>query len=427
MTKSLHEAILDDALAYTSFFNGRLLSGEDLARDQRANREARRRAAQAIGQGVAFGLEVFETPNESTRNSPTVSVNGGVAVSRNGHVLALKNGVDIRLVRGASASAGGAAGTFTVCDQPVPGVFVVGEGVYVLVMCPASAPQGRAPLSGLGNVAASCNVQSVVQGVQFRLVQPAINPQLLLDDARLRNRVASLAFGLTERALAERDPMTPHDPTYGLIDGLREVGAMTDCDVPLALIHWTAARGIGFVDLWAVRRRITRHTADARWQWLSSDRTLSESEALFLQFQEQIDDITAGNDDLTQIVALQRFDYLPPLGFLPLQLGSRAGFDPQTFFRTDDVSRQVMSRDIAYLDAHRLRPLLQESFFHAPIELSRQERVQLYLLFENVQVAAAGAAVVPVVVFARNTLPYRGTARYGFARYELGRFAPRVV
>ena len=42
MTKSLHEAILDDALSYTSFFNGRLLSGEDLARDQRANREARR-------------------------------------------------------------------------------------------------------------------------------------------------------------------------------------------------------------------------------------------------------------------------------------------------------------------------------------------------------------------------------------------------
>ena len=122
------------------------------------------------------------------------------------------------------------------------------------------------------------------------------------------------------------------------------------------------------------------------------------------------------------------------LRFLPgvlegLSLLSAAGFgfDPQTFFRTDDVSRQVMSRDIAYLDAHRLRPLLQESFFHAPIELSRQERVQLYLLFENVQVAAAGAAVVPVVVFARNTLPYRGTARYGFARYELGRFAPRVV
>jgi hypothetical protein len=422
MTKSLHEAILDDALSYTSFFNGRLLSGEDLARDQRANREARRRTAQAIGQGVAFGLEVFETPNESTRNSPTVTVSGGVAVSRNGHVLALKNDVDIRLVQGGAPSAGGAAGTFTVCEQPVPGVFVVGEGVYVLVMCPASSPQGRAPLSGLGNVAASCNVQSVVQGVQFRLVQPAINPQLLVDDRRLRNRMASLAFGLTERAAAAQDPFNSREPLYGLVDNLRTAEAMTDCDVPLALIEWTAARGIGFVDLWSVRRRVTRHSADARWSWLSSDRTLSESEALFLQFQEYIDDIAGSGEDLARIVASQRFDYLPPMGFLPVQLGSRAGFDPQTFFGSG-----VISRDVAYLDADYLRPLLLESFVHAPMHLSRQERVQLYLVYENVQATAAGLPVVSVVVFARSTLPYRGTARYGFARYAQGRFARRVV
>ena len=213
MTKSLHEAILDDSLSYTSFFNGRLLSGEDLARDQRANREARQRTAQAIGQGIAFGLEVFEAPNQSTRTSPTVSVTSGVAVSRNGHVMTLKNGVDIRLVRGAGASVAGADGTFSVCDEPVPGSLSSARACYVLVMCPASAPHGRAPLSGLGNVAASCNVQSIVQGVQFRLVRPAISPQLLLDDAHLRNRMASIAFGLTERAAAAQDPFNVREPS----------------------------------------------------------------------------------------------------------------------------------------------------------------------------------------------------------------------
>jgi hypothetical protein len=422
MTRVLHEAILDEALSYTSYFNGRLLSGEDLARDQRANREARRRAAQALGEGVAFGLEVFETPNVSTPATPTVSITSGVAVSRGGHVLALRNGVDVRLVRGATASAPSAAGAFNVCDRLQPGVFVVGEGVYVLAMCPASSPQGRAPLSGLGTNPSACNTQSVVQGVQFRLIQPNVAPQVLLDDGRLRNRVAGAAFGLAERAQAALDPLAVREPGYGLVDDLRSAGTLTDCDVPLALLHWTASRGIGFVDLWSVRRRVRAHGSDARWSALFGDRIQAESEALFLQFQEQIDDVAAGGGDASTIVAAEQFDYLPPMGFLPLQIGSRPGFDPQRFFGSD-----VISRDVAFIDADRVRPLLHESFLHAPIDIARQERVQLYLIFENAQAPQTGVPVVPALVFARHTLPYRGTARYGFARWEQGRFAPRVV
>ena len=422
MTRLLHEAILDETLSYTSYFNGRLLSGEDLARDQRANREARRRAAQALGEGVAFGLEVFETPNVSTASSPTVSITSGVAVSRGGHVLTLRNGVDLRLVRGASASTSSAGGAFTICDGLQPGVFVVGEGVYVLAMSPASSPQGRAPLSGLGTNPSACNAQSVVQGVQLRLIQPGIAPQVLLDEARLRNRVAGAAFGLAERNLTALDPLAMRTPEYGLVDGLRAAGTLTDCDVPLALLHWTASRGIGFVDLWSVRRRVRAHGADARWSAFFGERVQAESEALFLQFQEQIDDIATSGGDLQAIAAADRFDYLPPMGFLPLQIGSRPGFDPQKFFGSD-----VISRDVAYLDADRIRPLLHESFLHAPIALERQERVQLYLIYENSLAPQAGTPVVPTLVFARHTLPYRGTARYGFARWEQGRFAPRVV
>ena len=96
------------------------------------------------------------------------------------------------------------------------------------------------------------------------------------------------------------------------------------------------------------------------------------------------------------------------MGFLPVQLGSRAGFDPHTFFGSG-----VISRDVAYLDADSLRPLLQESFVHAPMHLSRQERVQLYLVYENVQATAAGVPVVSVVVFARSTMP---VSRHGAVR-----------
>jgi hypothetical protein len=259
--------------------------------------------------------------------------------------------------------------------------------------------------------------------VQFRLVQPVLSPLALADVARLRNQMAAAVFGLTERLLARRDPAGPPPQAgYGLLDTLRAAGTLTDCDVPLALIHWTASRGIEFVDMWSVRRGITARGADRRWPWLLGDRLTNEAEALFLQFQEHVDDIASSGESASAIVATDRFVYLPPMGILPLQIGTRLGFDPHAFFGPD-----VVSRDIAYLDADRLRPLLQESFLHDPIDLSSRTRVQLYLVFENIQAAAAGQPVTPILVFASHTLPYRGVARYGFARWEQSRFAHAVI
>ena len=55
------------------------------------------------------------------------------------------------------------------------------------------------------------------------------------------------------------------------------------------------------------------------------------------------------------------------------------------------------------------------------------ERLQLYFAFENIQASAAGQSVTPVVIFASPRLPYRGVARYGFARWTQARYAPRVI
>ena len=82
MIKALQDPIVDDGISFTSYFNGRLLSSEDLARDQQGNREARRRLGQAIGEGVAFGLEMFESPAESSKLAPIVTVQPGVAVEQ---------------------------------------------------------------------------------------------------------------------------------------------------------------------------------------------------------------------------------------------------------------------------------------------------------------------------------------------------------
>jgi hypothetical protein len=420
--KSLHEPILEDGIAFTAYFNGRLLSGEDLARDQDGNREARRRIGQALGEGVAFGLEVFETPGQSTSTSPILTVRPGVAINRQGQVLALRSPVDLDLVRAVPASAGSSGAAFRVCDERRPGVYVVGEGIYLLTMACAEGGQGRAPVSGLGNTAASCNVRSVVEGVQFRLVQPVVNPLVLADRTHLRNRVAGIALGIADRLAAYRDPMGPTPQAYGLVDSLRADGAVADCDVPLALLHWTVSEGITFVDMWAVRRRPTRRGEDVRWPLLVGDRVASEAEATFLQFQEHVDDIAASGEDASTIVAADRFDYLPPFGMLPLQLGTRAGFDPRRFFGSD-----VMPQEVGYTDGTLLRGLLRESFAHDPIDLSARTRLHMYLVFDNAQAAAAGQAVTPVVVFTSRTLPYRGVARYGLARWEWSRFSPRVI
>jgi hypothetical protein len=427
MNKALQDPILDDGISFTSYFNGRLLSSEDLARDQRGNRDARRRIGQAVGDGVAFGLEVSEAPGESTKQSPVVTVQPGVAINRKGHALSLAQAVTLRLVRGTTSGSDASSVTsFRVCDPVQPGVYVVGEGVYVLAMTCAEGGQGRAPVSGLGGGAGTCNVRAVVEGVQFRLVQPAMHPDLLADEAHLRNRIAAFALGLEDRVAPYRDPMAPTTGDYGLADALRGAGALSDDDVPLALLHWTAARGITFVDMWSIRRGIMSRGADRRWKWLSGECARMQAEATFLQFQEQIDDIAASGDDASKIVATDRFDFLPALGMLPLAIGTRPGFDVLRFF-----APEVLPKDIAVIDGALLRSLVRESFTHDPILLAAQSRIQLYYVLENMQADQAAdpmtPPVTPMVIFASHTLPYSGIARFGIARWEQGRFAPRVI
>ncbi|MFN7277616.1 MAG: hypothetical protein ACK5VP_07465, partial [Betaproteobacteria bacterium] len=57
-TKLLQEAVLDGGIRSVNFFNGRLLTGKDLSREQDARRQSDRRIAQANGHGIAWGLEV---------------------------------------------------------------------------------------------------------------------------------------------------------------------------------------------------------------------------------------------------------------------------------------------------------------------------------------------------------------------------------
>jgi hypothetical protein len=416
-TVTTQQPITGGGIRSVNFFNGRLLTGEDLTHEQDAHRLARLRLGRALGSGVAWGLEV--APAASTTNAlPVVRVEAGLAVNRNGRPLELAGATDVALAR-TSTDGTGASVLFEDCAPLQPGTYTAGTGVYLLTIAPAQSADGRAPVSGLGNEDAACNVAFSIEGVQFHLLRIALPPSLLDPPDQLRNRLAHLMLGTADprrRAFAS-DPLGAQVGEYGLLDDLRAASCFDDEHVPLAVLVWTAADGIRFVDGWAARRRIVAPASSTRFATLVGDRRQAEAEAAFLQFQAQVAELVAAGGALTAGAAA-RFRYLPPVGIVPIAGPSGpAGFDVDGFLGDQGTD------ELATLDAAQLRALVQESLWHDPIEVGAKEKIQRYLVWENELAVEDGSAGRRALVFARRTLPHRGTARFGHARFGRGRFA----
>ena len=141
--------------------------------------------------------------------------------------------------------------------------------------------------------------------------------QTLADVPRLRNRVAYRCFGPPDPHLLDfpRIPFEASATHYGLLDDLRGT-ALTDCDVPLALIYWTAQQGIEFIDLWSVRRRVSR-SPDNRSLATGGWRCRVASMKAFLQFQAHLSSLEMAMI-LSTVTAISQFAYLPAVGVVPL-------------------------------------------------------------------------------------------------------------
>lgn len=74
MATELRTPILEQGIANTHFFNGRLLTAEALRAEQEANRQQRQRLGQAIGGGVVYGLQVQGTSTTSQTEGATSAV-----------------------------------------------------------------------------------------------------------------------------------------------------------------------------------------------------------------------------------------------------------------------------------------------------------------------------------------------------------------
>jgi hypothetical protein len=419
-TLQLEEPLKDGGIRSVNFFNGRLLAGKDLSREQMARRESDWRLGLAFGEGVAFGLEVEFDRESSQAARPVARVKPGLAFNRNGQALRLTAEARIALARSFEASSVDCL--FADCTVLGGGSYVTGAGVYVLTMAPAQTSEGRAPTNGLDPSNVRCNTDATVEALQFRLLW--INPTLFvgLDVAAssFRNELAYRCFGDGVKPEWIESLLSAAQRQDDLLETLRK-SVLSDFDAPLALLFFTGAAHLEFVDLWAARRPLARADSNGALGSLVDARRLAVGQAMFLQFQDQIAGLAPPSGDLGAVTAKSHFRYLPPAGVIPVVEETDGADSAATKF-----FKGMTYRGPAFINAARLEGLLRESLCYPPIDTRSGEMLWLYRVRENRQaIDFASGAPRPrsYLVFASGHLPYRGDAQFDLASWNYANYA----
>jgi hypothetical protein len=368
----LGEPIVDDGIRWSNFFNGRVLSGEDLRADQVAVGRARRQLGRAVGSGVVDGLAV-EVDASSSQARPVLGVDPGLAIDLDGRAVELRRRVRVGLVR-VDIPTDVAGADFARCDVVLPGT--TGQGAYVLTVGASEADSGRAPVAGPGASSAACSTAWSVEGVRFRLFAVDLGG-LDIDAPTLRNLLAARMFGQGDpRDRSIMDPMGARPGATTGLDDLR-IGCFGPAEVPIALLTWLPGTGIRFLDPWSVRRRAAAPSGATSVLVPADDAHVAAHEARLLQFQDHVADLVRTESDPAAIVAADRFRYLPPAGVLPLRTAGQRGYDPTRFFFG------MPTRGPVFLEGAQVVSILRESFGYPAIDLAERTAIWLYLVREN--------------------------------------------
>ncbi|MEM6253940.1 MAG: hypothetical protein AAF821_13555 [Cyanobacteria bacterium P01_D01_bin.156] len=360
MNSQFLDAVFTDGIQHPNFFNGRILTASDLRDEQAANLQRSRYLGQAVGSGVAYGLQV-------TGGQTALSITAGLAINRRGDGLCLPAVTTVELVL--TEPLGNPQSPFVPCDVAGATTLTgqISTGYYLLAITSATRLSiTMAPNSGLDGDSPGCTNRYEEMGVQFKLIS-LINddfvspiPTTALD----RSRLAHECFGTNQLRVIAAEPQQ-QPTTYGLVDRLYENSRLTDCDVPLAVFHFQASV-LQFVDMWPVRRLAI---ASTHWDAYLQDpfsgyitpRREAEAAAFLLQFQAHLEDLrTTGSP--TTLVAEDYFEYLPAAGYLPIRSTSTNSrrFRVDDFFNTQNLPTEPLLPE-------QLRALFQESFYRAPI------------------------------------------------------------
>ncbi len=443
----LLEPVLTGGIKDTHFFNGRILTADDLRTLQSASRQHDAQLGRAIGDGVAYGFEVSIAPGGGGGSTEAVlHITKGLAINRLGDRAALPSALDVALVRTEAPEE--VEGLFKICI-PVSDSVHTNLGLYVLTVAPASGVEGRAPMTELGTegVAGKCGSRYEVEGVKFdcrpvalpsgdaparvearalfttlqtqleTLAAGAVSAELF----KLRNIAAHLLFGSDVEQgywvepLAAEDDQTPR----GWLPELRSQNLLTDCEVPLALIYWSI-RGVEFVDMWAVRRRLSLFRHPYRpLTWLIAPRRVVNGEARLRQFQDQLEALRLAHPSPEALPAATYFRYLPPAGLLRVAGGATGkAFNHATFLPP------VVYRDPVFIEGARLEPLFRASLEYPAFELTDPSMLWLYAARENSQAIADGGPDIPpaYLAFATGHLPYYGLPRFDVSQWDYANY-----
>jgi hypothetical protein len=195
--------------------------------------------------------------------------------------------------------------------------------------------------------------------------------------------------------------------------------------VPLGVLYWTLSDGLKFVDMWSVRRRISAPSASPRWLALMSDRRAGEAEAMFMQFEAQLDDLRRDPFVAITIRARDHFRNVPAAGLLPISRSPvQLGFNEINFFdglTTRGVIRNA-NTDPIIIEAAQVESILRHSLAYPPLDLASGVMLWVYHVRENVQ-AVEQENKQSYLLFTSGHMPYFGDARFNVNRWSLSNFA----
>jgi hypothetical protein len=368
--RSLQQAITEGGIETVNFFNGRLLTGQDLSREQAARRAAEARIGLGLGTGIVSGLGVRRAPADVDDPLPGVSIGAGLAVNAAGELLRLTAPETVRLSRIATPGPTGALG-FDDCSAALSGTYLAGEGLYLLTLAPARVASGRAASNGLGGNGVSCNIDAEIAAVQFRLIE--IRPQLYADldmtAADFRNRIAYRCFGAGVLADWGNALLAGGVRGDDLLLAMADFG-LSPHDVPLAMIGFAGTRDFSLLDADAVQRPLARPDSGGGFlPSLAAPRRIATGHAMLQQFALQHG--VAGT--IGTITAREHFAFLPPVGVLP---------------HVDaDAARRFLAgmtvRGPLHISAEQVEALVAESLTTPAIRSSDDSVIWLYAVAGN--------------------------------------------
>ncbi len=456
-TTALNAPVVENGLERIPFFNGRVLTAEDLKTEQEANATERHRLGRALGSGVLEGLFVRlgDTPN-------TVTVEAGQALAPSGRVLELPREVTLSVVSELDSSlSAGTEGTFEACSTQDT-VVTSGAGVYLLVAEPAAEPRGRVPRTGLqgDGAAGECGAKFRKMGARLCLVhvdteagdlvprslrQPirtkrgTIEGTLVegeepdpADVSKLRNLLAHVCLG-TPEALAEpaslydtlRDVAQGRDPgSSGALERLRRSDHLSHDAVPLGLLYWAGER-IRFIDNWSVRRRVHRMDSQRTVPFTHWHR--ARGEAAFFQFQDQLAGLVEqeASEGFVDIRMTDCFRFLPSVCMIPrVNSNGVPGIVPEFFLG------QYPARNHVDAEGRRLPQVMEQSLLTPPVDLVQRTALRTYHIRENeaqrevpdtVRPPVSGSPT-PYLLLVDGSLPFIGDSRFDLAHWGYAQF-----